>query len=331
MQTSLYPWQTALYQQITTAFLQGRGHHALLFKTDTGLGTENLIRHFAHWLLCQSPEKNLEPCGHCKSCLLAQSGNHPDFHLLEPIDGKDIGIDQVREINTTLQQFSQQGGNAVIYLRGAERLTEAAANALLKTLEEPHQNVYFLLETPIQAPMLATIQSRCQTWLVHNPNDEQAMAWLAEQCPTVAVENLQVALRLCHYRPLDSKIFLESDRLNQRKTFLQTFWRFFKSRDVFLLFSAFDKEKPQVLQQLEWLDSFFADALKCKMGISSGWVNPDLQAGIVPFSQQLPAQRLLKGHQFIQQTQQDLREVNAVNVELMVLNCLTKLAVEVFE
>ncbi|VEI47806.1 DNA polymerase III subunit delta' [Actinobacillus equuli] len=114
--------------------MHGRGHHALLFKTDSGLGTETLIRHFAHWLLCQNPHGE-QACQQCKSCLLTAAGNHPDFHILEPIDSKDIGIDQVRETNAKLQNFSQQGGNAVVYIRGAERLTEASSNALLKRLK----------------------------------------------------------------------------------------------------------------------------------------------------------------------------------------------------
>ena len=327
---NLYPWHQQIYFQITSAFQQGRGHHALLFKTEYGLGTERLIRHFAHWLLCQTPT-GTEPCGQCKSCLLWQSGNHPDFHLLAPIDDKDIGIDQVREITVKLQQFSQQGGNAVVYLAGAERLTEAAANALLKTLEEPNQHVYFLLAAPLQATMLATIQSRCQTWLIHAPELSQALDWLQAECPTAQPGEIETALRLCRHRPLLCKTFLETDRLPSRKHFLQTFWRFYKSRDVFLLFSAFDKEPEHVLQQLEWLESFFSDALKAKLQITAGWLNPDLQNGILPFSQQLAAQDLLKGHQIIRQTQRDLREVNAVNQELMLLDCLSKLVLDVFE
>lgn len=326
----LYPWHTHTYRQLTESFLQGRGHHALLFKTEAGLGTESLIRHFAAWLLCQNQAGD-EPCRQCKSCLLVQSGNHPDLHLLEPIDGKDIGIDQVREINAKLQIFAQQGGNSVIYIRAAERLTEAAANALLKTLEEPHDNVYFLLEAALQCSVLPTIQSRCQTWLIHAPEPHTAMNWLQSHCPTTTSEDLETALRLCRYRPLICKHFIENDRLSQRKSFLQTFWRFFKSRDVFLLFSAFDKEKDQILQQLEWLDSFFRDSLKAKLNIASDWVNPDLQNGILPFSRQFSAQRLLCGHQIIRQTQRNLTEINAVNQELMLLDCLTKLVTDVFE
>lgn len=326
---ALYPWLHATYQQITTAFEQGHGHHALLFKTDSGLGTPTLIRHLAHWLLCHTRQEG-EPCGQCKSCLLTQSGNHPDFHLLEPIEGKDIGIDQIREQTAKLQQFSQQGGNRVVYVAGAERLTEAAANALLKTLEEPNENVYFLLEADLHAPLLATIQSRCQRWLIQAPPFALAHEWLQQQCPNVADSDLEIALRLCHQRPLECKNFLESDRLSQRKTFLQTFWRFYKSRDVWLLLSAFSKEKEEVLLQLEWIGSFFSDALRAKMGVSSGWINPDLQNGIMPFSQAFGSQGLLKGYKIIIQTQQDLREVNAVNVELMLADCLTKILMEVF-
>lgn len=326
----LYPWHKNTYTQLTHAFLNGRGHHALLFKTEAGVGTKSLIRHFAHWLFC-TEKQGEEPCGQCKSCLLWTSGNHPDFHLIEPIENKDIGIDQIRELTTKLQQFAQQGGNSVIYIKGAERLTESAANALLKTLEEPHDNVYFLLEAPLQAPMLATIQSRCQTWLINAPNEPVAFDWLQAEFPTHSLEEIEIALRLNHNRPLFCKIFLENDRLPQRKAFLQTFWRFFKSRDVWLLLSAFSQEKNEALQQLEWLESFFADGLKAKMAISTSWLNADLYNGILPFSQALPTTKLLYGHQILQQTQRDLQTINAVNQELILADCVTKLVLEVLE
>lgn len=324
---ALYPWQQSLYQQIVHPFQQGRGHHALLFKTEAGLGSEVLIRHFADWLLCQN-KQNDEPCQQCKSCLLMQSGNHPDFHLLEPIENRDIGVDQVREVMATLQRFAQQEGNVVVYIRQAERLTEASCNALLKTLEEPREGVYFLLEAAIQAPMMATIQSRCQTWVLHAPEKSVSQQWLQSHCPQFSVEEIDTALRLCHGRPLICKTFLETDRLAMRKTFLQTFWRFYKNRDPFLLLSQFDKD--DVLMQLEWLESFFSDALKAKMGIHTGWTNHDLEKGIWLFSEALSAQQLLKGHDIVRETQKDLTEINAVNVELMLANGLTRLVLEVF-
>lgn len=327
---NLYPWQTPLFEQITDAFSQGRGHHALLFKSEQGVGTDRLIEQFAHWLLCQN-QQGSQACGQCKSCLLYQSGNHPDFHILQSIEGKEIGIDQVREINEKLQQFSQQGGNAVVYVKGAERLTEAASNAILKTLEEPHQKVYFLLESPLSGAILPTIQSRCQTWVVHTPDADLLMPWLQEHCSNYSEQEISVALKICHHRPLSCKIFLESDRLPQRKRFLQTFWLFYKNRDLLLFLKAFDAELDAVLQQLEWLDSFFADSLKAKMGITTGWVNDDLRAGIQPFSEAFSPQKLLAGHKIIQQTRQELLSINAVNIELMLADCLAKLLLDVIE
>lgn len=324
MTNMLYPWHLATYQQIIHAFEQGRGHHALLFKTDLGLGTETLIDTFAHWLFCLNPH-HTQSCQKCKSCMLWQSGNHPDFHRIESIDGKDIGVDQIRELTAKLHQFSQQGGRVVVNIAQAERLTESAANALLKTLEEPHDNVYFLLQTPLQSSMLATIQSRCQTWLIHAPDTTQAFSWLQQQLPHQEDTNIETALRICHYRPLICKTFLENNKLLQRKTFLQTFWRSYKNGDAWLLLNAFEKEQEDALAQLEWLASFVCDALKAKMDIATDWINPDLQAGILPFSQALCAHTLLKSHQLIQQAQHDLTEINAVNQELILADCVTKL------
>lgn len=328
--TIRYPWLTACYQQLISAFSQGRGHHALLFKTDRGLGAETLILQLAQWLFCRD-KKQAEPCGECKSCLLWQSGNHPDFHSIESLDGKDIGVDQIREITAKLQQFSQQGGETVVYIKQAERLTEAAANALLKTLEEPNDKIYFLLQAPLQAPLLATIQSRCQTWLLNAPSLADGVAWLQSVSPTTSSDDLLTALRLNHRQPLSALHFIEQDKLAQRKSFLQSFWRFYKSRDLLLLLSAFDKDKNNALQQLDWLASFFSDALKAKLNIADNWMNPDLQNGIFPFSQALSAVALLRGEQIIRQTQQDLSTINAVNQELMLMDGLSKLILDVFE
>ncbi len=327
---TLYPWQNDLYLQLTTTFLQNHQHHALLFKTEKGLGSERLIHYFAHWLLCQNPQKS-EPCYQCKSCLLVETENHPDFHLLQSVDNKEISVDQIRDLNTTLQQFAQQDGNIVIYIADTDKLNESSGNALLKTLEEPNENVYFLLQMPLQSTVLATIQSRCQQWVIYAPQPEQTLNWLNKNYPNKTQDELITALRLCHHQPLSCKKFLENDRLTQRKTFLQTFWRFYKSNNPLLLFSQFNKEKEDILEQLDWLSTFFSDALKAKMDIHSNWINADLEKGILLFAEELSAEKLLKGHKIIQHTQQDLIHINAVNQELILMDCLTKLVLEVFE
>ena len=107
--------------------------------------------------MCQTPDN--APCGHCHACHLMVAQSHPDFHVLASQEGKDIGVDQVRAINEVVSQHAQQNGNKLVYIQDAERLTEAAANALLKTLEEPRPNTYFLLQTEPSSSLLATIYS----------------------------------------------------------------------------------------------------------------------------------------------------------------------------
>lgn len=72
-----------------------------------------------------------------------QAQTHPDIYTLTPIENKDIGVDQVREVNEKINQHAQQGGNKIIYVLGVSRLTEAAANAMLKPLKNHVQILIF--------------------------------------------------------------------------------------------------------------------------------------------------------------------------------------------
>lgn len=323
--TALYPWLEPIYHKINTAFLQEHGHHALLFKTELGLGTEQLIDAVASLLFCQ---ENQKPCGHCHACHLFHAGNHPDFHLLAPIDNKDIGVDQVREVNEKVNQHAQQNGNKVVLVQGAERLTEAAANALLKTLEEPRPNTYFLLQTSLSAPLLATIHSRCQTWIVNVPSLQTAQNWLHTQYSAETNEIL-TALRINYGRPLLALDCLQQNLLEKRREFLRQFWLFYTRCSPLELLPLFDNEL--IFQQLDWISSFLSDALKDKLGIQTNWINQDLQRGIQQFSQKQTAQGLLKANQILQKVRSDLTQINAVNQELILLDGLTKLITEVFE
>lgn len=323
----LYPWLTPYFDRISTAFAQGYGHHALLFKADTGLGAEQLIRMIAHRLICQSPE-NGAPCEICHSCHLFQAGNHPDFHLLAPIENKDIGVDQVREINEKVNQHAQQNGNKVVFVQEAERLTENAVNALLKTLEEPRPNTYFLLQTDLSASLPATIYSRCQTWVINPPSAETAFNWLQKQYPD-KMDEIPTALRINYARPLAAAETLEKGLLEKRREFLRQFWLFYSRRSPLEILPHFDK--TLLFQQIDWLAAFLSDALKDKLGIRENWISQDLERGIQQFNQKQTMLGLLKANQILQKMRSDLSLVNAVNQELILLDGLTRLITEVFE
>ncbi|WP_032093440.1 DNA polymerase III subunit delta' [Necropsobacter rosorum] len=321
-----YPWLSERYADIINAFRQGHGHHALLFRSDPGLGTEQLISDIAAWLMCQAPQA-LRACGQCHGCRLFHAGNHPDFYRLESIDNKDIGIEQVREVNEKVMQHAQQNGNKVVYITAAERLTEAAANALLKTLEEPRPNTYFLLQADLSAPLLATIYSRCQAWLIAEPAAEIAQAWLQQQ-QAAEIEDIRTALRISYGRPLAARDVLAQGLLETRKVFLRQFWLFYTRRSPLELLPYFDKER--IFLQLDWLASFLADSLKAKLGVHQGWMNADLARGIEQFSRQQTAPGLVKANDIVQKVRSDLLQINAVNQELILLDGLTRLITDVF-
>lgn len=325
--TALYPWLSPTYTKITQTFSEGLGHHAILIKSDAELGVESLFEALSQRIMCIHPQEN-EPCGQCHACHLMRAHSHPDYHELCPIEGKDIGVDQVREINEIVAQHAQQNGNKVVYVKEAERLTEAAANALLKTLEEPRPNTYFLLQADSSASLLATIYSRCQVWNLSVPPTEIALSWLQTQYEAETQE-ISTALSMSLGRPLFALGVLQQGLIEQRKDFLRQFWRFYRRRSPLELLPLFDKE--QYIRQLDWILAFLADSLKHKLDINNYRQVSDLMRGVAQFSDEQTVLGLLQAIQVMQKVRSDLLSINGVNVELMLLDGLTKLVTDVFE
>lgn len=325
--TALYPWLLPTYQKITQTFAEGRGHHAILIKADSGLGVESLFDELAKRIMCMNPQDN-EPCGQCHACHLMQAHSHPDYHELRSIEGKDMGVEQVREINEIVAQHAQQNGNKVVYVQGAERLTEAAANALLKTLEEPRPNTYFLLQADSSASLLATIYSRCQVWNLPLPSTQQAQDWLQTQS-AVEMGEISTALSMNLGRPLLALETLQQGLIEQRKDFLRQFWLFYRRRSPLELLPHFDKDRT--VQQVDWILAFLADSLKHKLEIQSHRQVADLGRGVEQFSDEQTVLGLLQAIKIMQKVRLDLMEINGVNAELMLLDGLTRLITDVFD
>lgn len=325
--TALYPWLLPTYQKITQTFAEGRGHHAILIKADAGLGVESLFDELAKRIMCMNPQGD-EPCGQCHACHLMQAHSHPDYHELRSIEGKDIGVEQVREINEIVAQHAQQGGNKVVYVQDAERLTEAAANALLKTLEEPRPNTYFLLQADNSASLLATIYSRCQVWNLPLPSTPQAQDWLQAQSAAEMGE-ISTALSMNLGRPLLALETLQQGLIEQRKDFLRQFWLFYRRRSPLELLPHFDKDRT--VQQVDWILAFLADSLKHKLEIQSHRQVADLGRGVEQFSDEQTVLGLLQAIKIMQKVRLDLLEINGVNAELMLLDGLTRLITDVFD
>lgn len=133
---------------------------SFLFTGGDGIGKETAARAFATAIVCRTPDP-FGACEHCHDCRLADSGNHPNLITLRP-DGQNITVLQVRDLQTGLSRVPFLDRPRVVTIVPAERLHPSAANALLKTLEEPPRDTTFILVTHRLASILPTIASRCR-------------------------------------------------------------------------------------------------------------------------------------------------------------------------
>lgn len=137
---------------------------AYIFVGPAHAGKKTLATWFTQGLLCTAENKSvLKPCGQCPACLHVISGAHPDVHILDLLEGKrDIGIEQVHNLQEGVSQSSFMGGRKAVIIKNAERLSTPAANALLKTLEESHSQVTIVMLVDNLESLPATVVSRCQ-------------------------------------------------------------------------------------------------------------------------------------------------------------------------
>lgn len=182
--TTSFPWHQQQWQQVNDMSSQQRLPHALLIGGVPGLAKMAFAQRLAAALLCQAPV-NGDACNTCKPCQLMRAQSHPDFHLLQPEEvGKAILVDQVRRLQAKLGTTAQQGGARVVVINGATDLNLNGANALLKQLEEPGDNCYFLLIHQWPKPVLPTIRSRCQLLDMALPDTSSALTWLHHEAST---------------------------------------------------------------------------------------------------------------------------------------------------
>jgi DNA polymerase-3 subunit delta' len=154
-------------QLLMGAIANGRPGHAYLITGPEQVGKTTLARTFAQALNCQAPSLNARPCGQCRPCQLISIDRHPDVRLVVPeMSGRGrltLKIDAIRNLQHDLNLAAYETRYKVAILKDFDAATIGAANAFLKTLEEPPGNVMLLLTAKDADTLLPTITSRCRT------------------------------------------------------------------------------------------------------------------------------------------------------------------------
>jgi DNA polymerase III subunit delta' len=217
------PWLTAPLREVLGA---ARAHHALLIHGPAGVGQFEFALSLAQAWLCEG-EAALRPCGRCASCLLIRARSHPDLRVLIPEaleeslgwsadegddaqadsskgtptkPSKEIKVDAVRSAIAFAQFTSARGRCKVVVIYPVDRMNTVAANALLKTLEEPPGTARFALATGMLQSLPPTVRSRCQPVHLSVPERDVAAQWLAAQ----GVDEPEIVLSVAGGQPFEA-------------------------------------------------------------------------------------------------------------------------------
>ncbi|HEX3663074.1 MAG TPA: DNA polymerase III subunit gamma/tau [Acidobacteriaceae bacterium] len=179
--------QEHVTRTLLNALEQGRVAHGYIFSGHRGIGKTTIARILAQALNCRTPSgtperPTLEPCGVCDSCQEIRAGNSVD--VLEIDAATNRGIDEIRELREAARYRPARDKYKIWILDEAHQITDAAFNALLKTLEEPPEHVIFMMATTQPEDIPQTIRSRCQHFSFHAVKFDDILA----QLQTIAVQ-----------------------------------------------------------------------------------------------------------------------------------------------
>ena len=171
--------QEHVTRTLKNVLTQGRIAHGYIFSGHRGIGKTTVARILAMALNCRSAEKPVpEPCGVCESCVEIRAGNSVD--VIEIDAATNRGIDEIRELREAARYRPARDRYKIYILDEAHQITDAAFNALLKTLEEPPGHVVFMLATTQPEDIPQTIRSRCQHFSFHAVGFEETLNQLRD-------------------------------------------------------------------------------------------------------------------------------------------------------
>ena len=263
-----YPWQNNNWKALVKAKQTQTLPHAMLLTGPLDIGKCDFAIAAAAMILCEDGKESA--CGNCQACHWFTSNTHPDFFYLQAEQkGKAIKVDQVRELITKLSLTAYKTYQVVI-IEPAESMNIAAANALLKTLEEPPGKVIFFIVSSAPNLLSATIRSRCQQIKFSLPDKTIVKDWLHSQlsCDHDAERLVERLLTFADYLPLKARELAQNNQLEEQQQLFELLMNVMQGQLDPLM--AAEKLKPvEFVTILFALYRLLIDCLKCQLHAKS--------------------------------------------------------------
>lgn len=266
--TVIYPWHAQTWELLSTRFPELG--HGLLFYGKKGCAKKEFAERFVAWVLCLNKQPQ-QACGECSSCQWLRSDTHPNYvHITTDEDNKKqnakIKIEKIRELLPFVQQTGE--GWRVVMIEPAEALNTASANALLKTLEEPGEKVVLILLADHYLKLPATIRSRLQHFALDRMTVQDAQAFVQQQIPELATEQVKLLLNLANNMPLTAIEIEKSVWLQKRALFLSDWFKLVAEKNMPLNYSNKWSKELNFSEFITMFEYLLADIVNLKLNQS---------------------------------------------------------------
>ncbi len=299
----------------------GRVRHAYLITGPQGVGRRTLALRFAQAVNCPHPPEPGVPCGTCRSCHLIDTMQHPDLTITqaEQVGGR-LKVDQIRQLQHSLALSPYEATYRLALILRFEEANPNAANALLKTLEEPAERVILLLTALDPESLLPTIVSRCELIRLR-PLPLETTSQGLQTCFNIPAEEANVLAHISGGRPgYALRLHQNPETVHNRQTWLTELRNLLTANRVerfaYAESLARDKEQLDVLLQV-WM-SFWRDVMLCAAGSSAPLINLEWKTEIETLAQRVGLEQAKNAVKLMERTQKRLQQ-----------NVNTRLAAEV--
>ena len=292
MDNKLYPWQQDQWDYFIRLQQSNTLPHAILLSGPEGIGKHDFANNICEAILCQQVADTGFACGQCKHCLLMEANTYPDFVHVQPEEDKNtISIDEIRELIAKLHLTKHFESKKIALIEHADCMNTNAANALLKTLEEPPDDTIIILVTSAPLKLSATIRSRCQFVAFHSPTQEQALSWLKS---TAAGTDWEPLLRVAQGAPLQAMQYHQTELLDQRIAVVQGFLEVFEANSDPIDIAGRIEAIPFSLC-FQWIQTVIVDLLRIK-GVENPITleNPDFYRSLLALAPRMQVPLLLE-------------------------------------